>query len=194
MVSHITNGRSLMVRLNLLILAVAAAPELPQVDQDRAAAQADLYPTRAWACVGGFIGFVSVYHLFSLLWRRVPPHSAASRNRDVIHIRRLPAALMHTFRVIAFRWTISLGDSFTLNLAELFMTAGYITILFSWALVNCKLHLMLLLMGLSWVPNSHVIFRIKSQPLYLRGYGRTHSRLPAIPHCCPRHEEQHNFM
>jgi ferric-chelate reductase len=148
MVSRITNGRSLMVRLNLLILAVAAAPEVPQVDEDRGAAQADLYPTLAWACVGGFIAFVSVCHLFSLFslpWRRVPLHSAASRNRDVIHIRRLPAALTHTFRVIAFRWTISLGDSFTLNLAELFMTAGYIAILFSWALVNCRLHLLLLL-------------------------------------------------
>jgi hypothetical protein len=148
MVSRITNGRSLMVRLNLCILAVAAAPEVPQMDLDRAAAQADLYPTRAWACVGGFIAFVSLCHLFSLLsllWRHVPPDSAASRNRDVIHIRRLPTALVHTFRVIAFRWTISLGDSFTLNLAELFMTAGYIAILFSWALVNCKSHLMLLL-------------------------------------------------
>jgi hypothetical protein len=103
MVSRIPNGRSLMGRLSLCILAVAAAPEVPQMDLDRAAVQADLYPTsRVWACVGGFIAFLSVCHLFSLcslLWRRVLPHSAASRNRDVIHIR-LPAALTHQIHTI----------------------------------------------------------------------------------------------
>ena len=52
-------------------------------------------------------------------------------------------ALMHMFRVIAFRWTISLGDSYTPNFAEVFMTASYIAILFAWSLANCALHLVL---------------------------------------------------
>ena len=137
-----------MVWLNFWILAVAAVPNVPPEDLDRADAQAGLYPTRAWACVGGFIAFVSLCHfvsLFSLLWRPVTPHSSAPRNRNVIHIQRLPVALMHTFRVIAFRWTISLGDSYTLNLAEVFMTAGYIAILFAWTFVNCTLHPVLMI-------------------------------------------------
>jgi hypothetical protein len=51
---------------------------------------------------------------------------------------------MHTFRALIFRWTLTLGDSYTLNVVEVFMTAAYIVILFSWALVNCRFHLLLM--------------------------------------------------
>jgi hypothetical protein len=146
MVSRTSNVLSLIVLLSFGMLA-AAVPTVSQADLDRAAFQADLYPTRAWACVGGFIAFVSVCHvisLFGLIGRQAPPHDAASRNRNAIQLGRLPAAAMHTFRVIAFRWTVSLGGSYTLNLAEVFMTAGYIAILFAWSFANCKWYLLVI--------------------------------------------------
>ena len=146
MVSRFNNALALMAWLNVWILPAVAVSMVTPEDLQRAGAQADLYPTLAWACVGAFITFVSLCHfisLLSLLWRRVPHHFSAPRTRDVIQIRRLPAALMHTFRVIAFRWTISLGDSYTLNFAEVFMTAGYIAILFAWSFANCSFHLVL---------------------------------------------------
>lgn len=146
MVSRTNNGFFATVLLNLGILAVGAVPSVPHADLDRAAIQANLYPTRAWACVGGFIAFVSLCHiisLFGLVGRRAPPYDSVSRNRGIIQLGRLPAAFMHTFRVVAFRWTLSLGGSYNLNVAEVFMSAGYIAILFAWSFANCKLHLLL---------------------------------------------------
>jgi hypothetical protein len=140
MVSRTSNVLYLIVLLSFGMLA-AAVPQVSKADSHRAALQADMYPTRAWACVGGFIAFISVCHiisLFGLIGRRALPRDAASRNRNTIQLGRLPAAAIHIFRVIAFRWTISLGGSYTLNLAEVFMTAGYIAILFAWSFANCK--------------------------------------------------------
>lgn len=139
MVSRTNNGFFATVLLNLGILAVGAVPSVPHADLDRAAIQANLYPTRAWACVGGFIAFVSLCHiisLFGLVGRRAPPYDSVSRNRGIIQLGRLPAAFMHTFRVVAFRWTLSLGGSYNLNVAEVFMSAGYIAILFAWSFAN----------------------------------------------------------
>lgn len=143
MVSRTSNGLPTIFLLSLrVLLSSAAAPPVSPADHIAANLQADLYPTRAWACVGGFIGFVAVCHflsLISMLWRRTPPYSPDARSRGSIRLGRLPDAFGSLFRTIAFRWTVSFGGGYSLNIAEIFMTAGYIAILFSWSLVNCKL-------------------------------------------------------
>jgi ferric-chelate reductase len=113
-----------------------------QSDKETPLVQLFLYPKRVWYCVGSFIGFVSLCHFLSLVYRisirrNVPP-PVISRQRGVIDYRRVPVAVMHTFRALAFRSTVSIGQYYTLNVADLFMTLAYTAILFSWSLVNCK--------------------------------------------------------
>jgi ferric-chelate reductase len=127
--------------VSLGVLVVAA----PSADSTTSDYQAITYPKYVWSCVGSFIALVVVCRFVGLLGMRrrlVPSPSASSSRRDVIYYRRLPAAIMHTFRAIAFRWTISLGDSYTFNVAEVFLTAAYIAILLSWTFVNCMSHVL----------------------------------------------------
>ena len=122
--------------LAVLADAFTSSPSDKQLRSARAVA----YPIRAWYCIGSFIGFVSLCYFLGLAYRirrKVLP-STTSRQRGVIDYRRLPVAVMHTFRAFAFRSTVSIGRSYTLNVAELFMTAAYAAILFSWGLVNSK--------------------------------------------------------
>lgn len=122
-----------------------SAFELPVVaqvvDPDRVIriAQAVAYKDRLWYCIACFIALVSVCHWFSVLYqtcRKLPSHSA----RGKASIKRFPAALLDVFRALAFRQTLSIGKSYTLNLTEVFLTAAYIVLLFTWSLVNCALH------------------------------------------------------
>lgn len=138
------NDLSLILLSSLAGTLAAADPAPPQSPQSPPSQrQPQLENVKnAWYSVGAFIAFVSLCHfvgLLGMIWRRVPPPTATPlHRRTVIYYRRLPAALMHTFRVVAFRWTLSLGNSYTLNVAEIFLTAAYIAILFSWSFVNCR--------------------------------------------------------
>ena len=105
------------------------------------------YPNRAWFCIASVILFVTLCRFTSLLYNigtgvrtRTRP-----RTRGVVQYSRLPAAVLNAFRAIAFRWTVPISNSYTLNLAEVFLTAAYIAVLFTWSLVNCKLESPLLL-------------------------------------------------
>ncbi|KAH9944667.1 iron reductase [Amylocystis lapponica] len=51
-------------------------------------------------------------------------------------LRRLPLAIANAYRVFAFRWTLQVGESYTLNMAEVFVTCAYIIALFVWAFIN----------------------------------------------------------
>ncbi|RDB30109.1 Ferric/cupric reductase transmembrane component 1 [Hypsizygus marmoreus] len=123
--------------LDYNVLAVPMASQTPDPDRAIRIAQAFEYPNRAWYCIAAFIGFVSVCHFVALLYRiqrrPLPPNA---QSRGPIVFRRLPAAVMNAFRALAFRWTIPIGRSYTLNVAEVFLTAAYIVILFVWSLVN----------------------------------------------------------
>lgn len=99
------------------------------------------YPKQALYFIASFIALVSLCHLLSLGYRYTtrnrPPEVQRRAN---IAVSRLPTALVDTFRALFFRWTIPLGSSFTLNLAELGLILGYIGVLFSWTFVNSRLH------------------------------------------------------
>jgi hypothetical protein len=113
-------------------------------DKQLRVAQAFAFPIRAWYCIGSFIGFVSLCHFLTLvcrLWRGTSQrHKPAVRTRssDVIQYRRLPAAMMDTFRALAFRWTLPIGKSHTVNATELLLTAAYGIIVFVWSLIHCE--------------------------------------------------------
>jgi len=105
------------------------------------------YPHRVWFCIAGVILFVTLCrftsHLCNIRSGLEPP--VRFHTREVVQYRRLPAAILNAFRAIVFRWTIPIGNSYTLNLAEVLLTAAYIAIVFAWALVKCTSEPLLLL-------------------------------------------------
>lgn len=115
------------------------AAQVPDPDRVIRIAQAVAYKDRLWYCIACFLALVSICHWLSVLYqtrRKIPSHSA----RGKASIKRLPAALLNVFRALAFRQTLSIGKSYTLNVTEVFLTAVYIVLLFTWSLVNCALH------------------------------------------------------
>lgn len=99
------------------------------------------YPDQVLYLVASFIGFVTLCHFVSLAYtfsRRNSVLVPGSRPRTTaLAFRRLPRAFMDVFRALAFRWTIDVGRSYTLNIAELFLTAAYAAVLFTWTMINC---------------------------------------------------------
>lgn len=93
------------------------------------------YPKQIWYLYAAFIGTVAAIQLLSfihtkLYWR----HSRSSpENRSIIH--RLTLAILNGYRILAFRTTLRFG-SYSLNLAEVFVTFAYIIALFTWSFIN----------------------------------------------------------
>ncbi|KAF9033922.1 hypothetical protein BDZ89DRAFT_1158104 [Hymenopellis radicata] len=109
-----------------------------KVDPDRAirVQRAADYPKQVWYLLASFIAFVSICHGISLLFSRTRRIQGRNGERGGISLRRVPLAFVNVFRVMAFRWTIPIGNYYTLNVAEVFLTAAYIAIVFTWSLIN----------------------------------------------------------
>ncbi|KAG2095871.1 ferric reductase NAD binding domain-containing protein [Suillus discolor] len=75
----------------------------------------DTYPEQVWYTIAAFLFVVGCFQ-FSL--------------------RRIPLAIVNVYRVVAFRWTLEIGKSYTLNMAEVFVTVAYIALLLIYAFVN----------------------------------------------------------
>ncbi|KAK0443404.1 ferric reductase NAD binding domain-containing protein [Desarmillaria tabescens] len=99
---------------------------------------ADEYPHQLWWLVSCFIAFVAVCQLTSFV---VGKYQVRSKNAPLttesnkIQLSRLPLALVNYWRVLSFRVHIGVG-SYTLNLAEVFLTCAYIVALFTWEFIN----------------------------------------------------------
>lgn len=59
--------------------------------------------------------------------------------KKAVSLRRIPSAIVNAFRVLAFRCTIHMGSSYSLNLAEVTLTFMYIIALFTWTFINSTL-------------------------------------------------------
>jgi hypothetical protein len=62
----------------------------------------------------------------------------SSPSRAGFSWRRAPLALLNAARIVAFRWTLKIGESYTLNPAEIFLTVAYIIALFTWTFINSE--------------------------------------------------------
>ncbi|KAF4618192.1 hypothetical protein D9613_011676 [Agrocybe pediades] len=119
------------------IIAAAAA-----VDPDKAIRVARFfsYPKQAMYLIASFIALVSICHHISLVYRyarRARSYPATTSHRAAApRMHRLPTALADSAKALAFRWTVPLGPSFQLNIVEVFVTAAYIAVLFTWTLIN----------------------------------------------------------
>ncbi|KAJ6533461.1 ferric reductase NAD binding domain-containing protein [Mycena sp. CBHHK59/15] len=117
-----------------------ARSTLKTVDPDRAprTALASLYPKEVWWFLATFIFLVSLCHFTSFAVARFSPRHAAAPARHAVSLRRLPLAVLNLFRAVAFRWTITVGGAYTLNLADFMLSAAYIAVLFTWTFINSK--------------------------------------------------------
>ncbi|KAH7911651.1 ferric reductase NAD binding domain-containing protein [Hygrophoropsis aurantiaca] len=108
-----------------------------------------LYAQEPWYCLGLFIFIIGAFQWGSFLHSKFArrrqvkaeesdPESASSARARGFALRRLPLAVVNTYRVVAFRWTLEIGESYTLNVAEVFVTAAYIIFLYVWAFMNTK--------------------------------------------------------
>ncbi|KAI0828500.1 iron reductase [Trametes gibbosa] len=129
----------------------AAASHPPSVDPNRAirAGHNKEYPREVWWFVASFIALVALSRSLSwatskLLSGRRP--TAAQKTKDAeagvtpparrFSWRNVPLTVVNAYRVVAFRWTLQIGKSYTLNLAEVFITVAYVVGLFTWEFVN----------------------------------------------------------
>lgn len=110
------------------------------------------YPKELLYFIGSVIFLVAVFQFGSFLyskfigWTRTrrrdvtitDPESPPSSISRCLQLRRLPLAFVNAYRIVSFRCTVGVG-SYTLNFAEVFLTATYIIIIFTWAFVHSEL-------------------------------------------------------
>ncbi|KAK0192433.1 ferric reductase NAD binding domain-containing protein [Armillaria mellea] len=111
------------------------------VDPDRVIriGRAAEYPKQVWYFIASFVALVSICHSLSLVYtytRTLKPASKGVAPRGRISLLRLPPALVELFRIVAFRCTIPVGQSHSLNVAEVFLTAAYTAVVLTWSLIN----------------------------------------------------------
>lgn len=117
-------------------------------DKSLRSTRTQLYPIQAWYCIGLFIFIVAIFQWISFLHSRFAGRRPTSNLSDPEHAsvhrphrfswRRIPLGLVNAYRVISFRWTLEFGNSYTLNMAEVFVTMSYIILIFVWAFINSK--------------------------------------------------------
>jgi hypothetical protein len=111
----------------------------PNLDRAIRKARTVSYPKYVLYYIAGFIALMSLSHFLSLGYRYATRNRASNaRLRTSISVFRLPAALVDSLRALVFRWTVPVGSSFTLSLAELTLALCYIALLFSWTFVGSR--------------------------------------------------------
>jgi hypothetical protein len=119
------NSPTMSARIALPIASAMKPSLIISIDKHIRIAQSFAFPIRVWYSIASFIGFVLLCHFASLhhFWMCRPPCPPV-HNWDVIHSWRLPGAIGDTFCVVAFQWTIGVGDFYTISLAEIFSDRG----------------------------------------------------------------------
>lgn len=112
-------------------------------DKSLRSGRTDLYPVQAWYCIALFIFIIAIFQWISFFHSKfaASPHSSDPEHASVHHPhrfswRRVPVGLVNAYRVVSFRWTLQFGMTYTLNMAEVFVTVSYIVFLFVWTFIN----------------------------------------------------------
>ncbi len=107
------------------------------------------YPWQLWWCLAVFFFIVSSLQLASYLCNKIAVRRPKTRSTDngegpgqptrprsVWSLRRIPVAIVNSYRVMAFRWTVDFGRGYVLNVAEVVLTILYIVALLTWSFIN----------------------------------------------------------
>jgi len=107
--------------------------------------RADLYAKQAWYGIGLFLFIIGLFNWSSILYSKF---SVSRQGRDMeslatprpssVSFRRLPVALLNSYRVIVFRWTLHIGETLCLSTAEITLTVAYIVYMYVWGFINSK--------------------------------------------------------
>ncbi|KAG2138473.1 ferric reductase NAD binding domain-containing protein [Suillus clintonianus] len=103
------------------------------------------YPNQVWYTLAAFlfvVGFFQWGLFFHSKFARRQHHESDEETAITngaykkFSLRRIPLAVINFYRVVAFRWTLEIGKSYTLNMAEVFVTVAYITLLLIYSFIN----------------------------------------------------------
>ncbi|KAG2157689.1 ferric reductase NAD binding domain-containing protein [Suillus bovinus] len=90
------------------------------------------YPEYVWYTIAAFLFVVGCFQHYES-----DEETAAFNNiQHKFSLRRIPLAIVNFYRVVAFRWTLAIGQSYTLNMAEVLVTVVYIALLLIYAFIN----------------------------------------------------------
>lgn len=127
------------------IAAAALAPAPSSLDKTLRMARATEYPHQVWFFLAALLALVAFFQYSSLLfarlttrWTRPRADAETPKRSQSLSWRRLPSALTNTFRIVAFRCTINIGESYSISLAEVALTCMYIIALFTWDFINSE--------------------------------------------------------
>jgi hypothetical protein len=104
------------------------------------------YPEQVWYALAVFLSVVGCFQWGSSIHSKFARHRQHETDEettsDRIHhkfaLRRIPLALINFYRVVAFRWTLEIGQTYTINMAEICVTLGYIALLLTYTYINSK--------------------------------------------------------
>ncbi|TFY72984.1 hypothetical protein EVG20_g10 [Dentipellis fragilis] len=102
------------------------------------------YPIQIWYFTLSALCLATVINVASIAWSWYRVHLRSARQsgdapglaQRRFSIFRVPAAVLTASRIIAFRWQVPLGTSYTMSLFELFVTAIYMSALLIWEFVH----------------------------------------------------------
>lgn len=104
------------------------------------------YPEQVWYTIAAFLFVVGCFQWGSVVHskftgrKHYESDEETVTTNDIQHkrfsLRRIPLAIINFYRVVAFRWTLEIGQSYTLNMAEVFITVAYIALLLIYAFIN----------------------------------------------------------
>lgn len=147
----ISSPPSLSVMDGRMFAPVSASTEGP-TDKSLRVTRNTLYPIQAWYCICLFIFIIAVFQWISFFHSKLAslqrshqtshnsdPEQVTLHRRHAFSWRRIPLGLANAFRVIAFRWTLEFGNTYSLTIVEVLVTMAYIVFIFVWAFFNSKL-------------------------------------------------------
>lgn len=165
------NASSLAARAE----AHGAASPYAALDRIIRARRTKQYPQQLWWLIASFIGLIAIVQFLSWTISKFSSRTPLQKKPGDAEVgestpaparhsswRRLPTALINLYRVVAFRWSLNIGSSYTLTFAELFVTAAYIVALLTWEFVNSQ-----------FVPPVHPSTRALTVPQRLTWRGRS---------------------
>ena len=86
------------------------------------------------------LALATLVNVISILWSwlRVRAHRHQDQNQATrkFSILRLPAAVLASSRIFAFRYHLPLGTTFSMSLFETFITLAYLAALLAWEFVH----------------------------------------------------------
>lgn len=104
------------------------------------------YPEQVWYAIAVFLFVIGCFQAVSYIhskFARQRHHesdeeTASSRIHRKYSLRYVPLAFINFYRVVAFRCTLEIGQTYILNMAEVFVTLGYIALLVTYSCINSK--------------------------------------------------------